>query len=132
MKRLLKKLVKNVRMPYDKEMFYDYQFYLMYEHLFLYIFFELCLSVSTFLLMWLIEGKIGEFCFGVVFITGVVIATQILRKCLFEILKKKNINIENDISWSMVLYGRWVMTAVFLVGIIIAIVVVGLVTKIFT
>lgn len=61
MKRLLKKLVKNVRMPYDKEMLHDYQFYLMYEHLFLYIFFELCLSVSTFLLMWLIEGKIGEF-----------------------------------------------------------------------
>ncbi len=96
MKRLLKKLVKNVRMPYDKEMFYDYQFYLLYEHFFLYLFFELCLSVSTFLLMWFIEGKIGEFCFSVVFITGVVTAMQLLRKCLWEILKKKNKNIEND------------------------------------
>ena len=46
--------------------------------------------------MWFIEGKIGEFCFSVVFITGVVTAMQLLRKCLWEILKKKNKNIEND------------------------------------
>lgn len=131
MKRLLKKLVKNVRMPYDKEMFYDYQFYLLYEHFFLYLFFELCLSVSTFLLMWFIEGKIGEFCFGVVFITGVVTAMQLLRKCLWEILKKKNKNIENDFFWSRVLYGRLSTNVGFLGVMMVVVVVIGLVTKIF-
>lgn len=136
MKEYFKQLFENMRKSaedgaYEKDS-YGYGFYLMDEHFFLYLFFELCFALSAFLLIWLVEGEFGDFCFCMWLITSFVFVMQIVRALSLAIFKKikTNINKKSDNVYLLFYHKIWrFRSLVILLG---GMILLALFTKIFS
>lgn len=93
MKEYFKQLFENMRKSEEDGAFekgYNgYGFYVMDEHFFLFLFFEICFALSAFLLMWLYEGELGEFTFVIALTLSVILVLQILRNLMLKIIRIK-------------------------------------------